>query len=53
MDMGWTKYQSDLEKTEMMKCETMRRAFGLVVSSDSETYDCTCCELAEKCGLSK
>jgi len=50
-DMGWTKYQEECEEAEMRKCDGMRRAFGLIVSDDPELYDCTCCELATKCGL--
>jgi len=50
MDMGWTKYQEEIEKEEEAKCEGMRRAFGLIVNNDSEAYDCTSCELIEKCG---
>ena len=50
VDMGWTKYQDEIEKTEEAKCEGMRRTFGLIVSNDPEAYDCTCCDLNEKCG---
>jgi len=49
MDMGWTILQEEMEIAEYAKCERMRRAYGLIVSSDPEAYNCTCCELAEKC----
>ncbi len=46
-DMGWTRYAEQQEKAEEMKCEMMRRSAGLIVSDDD--YDCTCCELRDKC----
>ena len=44
-----TKYQEEIERAEEAKCDGMRRAFGLIVSDDPETYDCSCCELEGKC----
>jgi len=48
MDAGWTE---QIEIAEEMKCEAMRRAFGLIVSNNRDDYDCTCCGLFEKCGM--
>lgn len=38
----------EMEKEETEKCQSMRRAFGLIVSDDPEAYDCSSCELEEK-----
>jgi len=48
-DQGWTRYVGQQEKAEEMKCEIMRRSVGLIVSDDIDNYDCTCCELRDKC----
>ena len=49
IDMGWTRFQEQQEKAEEMKCEMMRRSAGLIVSNNLDDYDCTCCEVSDKC----
>ena len=46
MDMGWTRNQEQLEKAELMKCDKMRRAYGLILDDE---IDCTFCEIFNKC----
>lgn len=48
-DQGWTRFVEQQEIAEMKKCEMMRRSAGLIVSDDINDYDCTCCELRNKC----
>ncbi len=43
------RYVEQQEAAEEMKCEMMRRSAGLIVSDDINDYDCTCCELRDKC----
>ncbi len=45
-DMGYTRYQSQIEEGEIKKCEKMRRAYGLIFNNDPESFDCSCCELS-------
>ncbi len=50
-DQGWTRLQEQIEKDEEHKCEMMRRSVGLIVTDDVNDYDCTCCELRDKCNF--